>query len=65
MTSRKIRETLKSLTDESKVMTYVATFRDGIWPGGKLADVASSRTTEEKSRTKEEANRKLSALVPG
>jgi hypothetical protein len=62
---RKIRETLKSLTDESKIMTYITTFRDGLWPGGKLADVAPPRTMDERLRTKEEANRKLSALVPG
>jgi hypothetical protein len=46
-------------------MTYITTFRDGLWPGGKLADVAPPRTVDEKLRTKEEANRKLSALVPG
>ena len=65
ISSRKLREILKSLTDETKIMTYVTTFRDGLWPGGKLADAAPPRTMDEKLRTKEEANRKLSALVPG
>ena len=46
-------------------MTYIAMFRDSLWPGGKLADLAPPRTMDEKIRTKEEANRKLSALVPG
>lgn len=46
-------------------MRYIDTFRDNLWPNGKLRGPGVPRTTEEKIRTRDEANRKLSALVPG
>ncbi|KAJ3837342.1 PhoX domain-containing protein [Lentinula raphanica] len=61
---RKIRETCRLLLDESKIMSYLRIFRDGLWPGGKLRPSSVPRTPEERSRTRDEANRKLSSLVP-
>jgi len=46
-------------------MKYINIFRDSLWPDGKLRATSVPRTTEEKIRTRDEANRKLSALVPG
>ncbi|KAG7452260.1 uncharacterized protein BT62DRAFT_882028 [Guyanagaster necrorhizus] len=61
---RKIRETFKSLLGEARLMSFINTFRDGLWPGGKLKTPGIPRTSEEKLRTRDEANRKLSALFP-
>ncbi|CCM04470.1 uncharacterized protein FIBRA_06650 [Fibroporia radiculosa] len=61
---RKLRETFKSYMDESHIMSYINIFRDSLWPGGKLKPPGAPRTTEEKLRAKDEANRKLSALMP-
>ncbi len=46
-------------------MNYLDIFRDNLWPGGKLKAPDTPRTVEEKLRTRDEANRKLSSLVPG
>lgn len=46
-------------------MSYVNIFRDSLWPGGQLKPSGVPRTAEERLRTRDEANRKLSALVPG
>lgn len=45
-------------------MRVVNMFRESLWPGGWLKQPSVARTSEEKSRTRDEANRKLSALVP-
>jgi sorting nexin-25 len=46
-------------------MSVINMFRDALWPGGQRKLATSLRTPEEKTRTRDEANRKLSALVPG
>jgi len=56
---------VKGLWEESKVIAYLDLLKEKIWPEGELRSNQSSRTTEEKLRTREEANRKLSSLVPG
>ncbi|KAL0581061.1 tRNA (guanine-N(7)-)-methyltransferase (tRNA(m7G46)-methyltransferase) [Marasmius crinis-equi] len=61
---RKIRETAKTTLDESRLIMFIKLFRDGLWPGGKLKPPGVPRTSEEKSKTRDEANRKLSSLVP-
>ena len=63
--SRKLRETVKSFLDETHLMTYINIFKDGLWPGGNLKPPSVPRTVEEKLHTRDEANRKLSALMPG
>lgn len=62
---RKVRESVKSLLDEPHVLTYVNTLKDSLWPGGRLKPPELPRTPEEKARTREDANRKLSSLLPG
>ncbi|KAG2022876.1 structural protein MDM1 [Coprinopsis cinerea AmutBmut pab1-1] len=61
---RKVRETVKDALNDARIMRYLDIFRDSMWPGGKLRGPSVPRTTEEKIRTRDEANRKLSALVP-
>ncbi|KAJ8084518.1 tRNA (guanine-N(7)-)-methyltransferase (tRNA(m7G46)-methyltransferase) [Marasmius tenuissimus] len=61
---RKIRETVKTMLDESRLIMFIKVFRDGLWPGGKLKPPGVPRTMEEKAKTRDEANRKLSSLVP-
>ncbi|KAI0962207.1 hypothetical protein AcV7_001100 [Taiwanofungus camphoratus] len=61
---RKLRETFKVYLDEPHLMSYVNIFRDSLWPGGQLKPSGVPRTAEERLRTRDEANRKLSALVP-
>lgn len=46
-------------------MPVLTWFKDSLWPGGKLKPPAQPRSTEEIMRSRDEANRKLSALVPG
>jgi sorting nexin-25 len=46
-------------------MPMINMFRDALWPGGQRQPPSLPRTPEEKTRTRDEANRKLSALVPG
>jgi sorting nexin-25 len=53
------------LLDEARILSFIKIFRDELWPGGKLKPPSVPRTSEEKFRSKEEANRKLSSLVPG
>ncbi|KAF7307170.1 hypothetical protein MIND_00510600 [Mycena indigotica] len=61
---RKIREYTKIFLEESRVMNLVNAFRNGLWPGGKLKPPSVPRTVDEKIKTRDEANRKLSSLVP-
>lgn len=51
--------------DESHFVDYIGKFKDGLWPGGQLKPSSPPRTAEERLRTRDEANRKLSALMPG
>ncbi|KAF8971708.1 PhoX domain-containing protein [Flammula alnicola] len=62
---RKIRENVKGLLRETRLLSYIDLLRDNLWPGGKLKPPGPPRTAEEKIRTRDEANRKLSSLVPG
>lgn len=63
--NRKVRDTVKDLLGENQIMKYINIFRDSLWPNGSLKGPTPPRTTEEKIKTRDDANRKLSALVPG
>jgi sorting nexin-25 len=60
-----MREFVKGNTDETHLMQYVGLFRQALWPGGNLKPPSIPRTLDEKSRTREDANRKLTTLMPG
>ncbi|EPQ60454.1 hypothetical protein GLOTRDRAFT_31340 [Gloeophyllum trabeum ATCC 11539] len=61
---RKIYEIARTFFDEARLLSFVTAFRDGLWPGGQLKPPSTPRTAEEKAKTRDEANRKLSALIP-
>ncbi|EKM61598.1 uncharacterized protein PHACADRAFT_248287 [Phanerochaete carnosa HHB-10118-sp] len=61
---RKLRETAKAFLDEPHLLSYISIFRNSLWEGGRLRAGGPPRTAEEKLRTRDEANRKLSALIP-
>ncbi|KAI0046622.1 PhoX domain-containing protein [Auriscalpium vulgare] len=62
---RKLRETVSYLTDEPHIMNFINMFRDALWSGGQLRTQSTSRSPEEKLRARDDANRMLSALMPG
>ena len=56
---------MRSFVDESHLLRFVNIFKDNMWPGGQLKPPSVPRTPEEKARAREDANVKLSALIPG
>ena len=62
---RKVRENTKAYLDETHVLSYINILKDSIWPNGRLKPQGPERTAEEKARSRDDANRKLSALLPG
>lgn len=63
--NRKIRDNFKTLLSESRLLSYITLLRESLWPGGNLKPPGVPRSAEDKIRTRDEANRKLSSLVPG
>ncbi|KAG1764964.1 hypothetical protein EV702DRAFT_981815, partial [Suillus placidus] len=45
------------------IMPILGLFKDSLWPGGKLKPPGQPRSTEEITRSRDGANRKLSAIV--
>lgn len=48
-----------------QVLSYIEIVKYGMWPGGALKPKEAVRTAAQKLETRESANRKLSALMPG
>jgi sorting nexin-25 len=63
--NRKVRDTVNHFLDEVNIMNSIGMFRDSMWPGGQLRPPASARSAEEKAQARDDANRMLSALIPG
>ncbi|EJU02861.1 hypothetical protein DACRYDRAFT_78765 [Dacryopinax primogenitus] len=61
---RKLRDTLKASLEEHNIVAYFDKLHRVVFPGGKFRTSGPPRTAEEKARTRDEANRKLSALMP-
>jgi len=61
---QKIRQSVQSLFEEGRILPMLSLLRENLWPEGKLRAPPQPRTTEEKLHSRDEANRKLSALVP-
>ncbi|CCA72604.1 related to intermediate filament protein MDM1 [Serendipita indica DSM 11827] len=61
---RKLREVVKGNTDEAHLLQYIGHFNQALWPGGKLKPPGIPRTKDEKTKTRDEANRKLTTLMP-
>ncbi|KAF8140541.1 PhoX domain-containing protein [Boletus edulis] len=61
---QKIRQSVQSLFEEGRILPILGLVRENLWPEGKLRAPPQPRTAEEKLQSRDEANRKLSALVP-
>lgn len=63
--NRKVRDTVNYFLDEINIMNSIGMFRDSMWSGGQLRPPAAPRSAEEKAQARDNANRMLSALIPG
>jgi hypothetical protein len=63
--NRKVRDTVSHSLDEINVINSIGMFRDSMWPGGQLRPPSAPRSAEEKVKARDNANRMLSALIPG
>ncbi|THH05750.1 hypothetical protein EW145_g4575 [Phellinidium pouzarii] len=61
---RKVRDSMKSLLDEPHLLSYLNIFKGSLWSGDLLKPPGVPRSADEKMRTRDEALRKLSALLP-
>ncbi|KAG9125011.1 Intermediate filament protein [Ceratobasidium sp. 392] len=61
---RKVRDTVRTYLAESQLLGYITTFRNTLWPGGKLKPSSIPRTDSEKTQTREQAHSKLSSIIP-
>lgn len=61
---RKIREIVKSFTEEDSLLKYIDMIKETMWPGGGPMREAKSRTAVEKKKSRSEASMMLATLVP-
>lgn len=61
---RKIREIVKSFTEEDSLLKYIDMIKETMWPGGGPMREAKPRTTTEKKKSRSEASMMLATLVP-
>ncbi|CAE7148786.1 unnamed protein product, partial [Rhizoctonia solani] len=61
---RKVRDTVRTWLAESQILGHITTFRNTLWPKGRLKPVSVPRTDQEKVQTREQARSKLSAIMP-
>lgn len=63
--SRQLCETVDWIFSESMIIYYIQQFTLSLWPDGKLAENESSRSDEEKLKTRMEAKEKFLQNMPG
>jgi sorting nexin-25 len=61
---RRVREAMKSATEDESLSRYVDLLKATMWPDGKLRQASTPRTLAEKTRTRQEASIILGALIP-
>ena len=61
---RRVREAMKSATEDESLTRYVDLLKTTMWPDGKLRQASTPRTLAEKTRTRQEASIVLGALIP-
>lgn len=61
---RRVREAMKSATEDESLSRYVDLLRSIMWPDGKLRQATPPRTLAEKTRLRQEAGAILGALIP-
>ena len=62
---RKARDLFKIHAEESQILSLLNMIKEDIWPKGQLNTSRTSRTQEERTKTRHTANQKLSAFMPG
>lgn len=63
--ARKFRDGVKLLQGSEQLVAYIGVLRNALWPGGQLKPKEPPRTPAQRAYTRDSANRKLSALMPG
>ncbi|KAF4549408.1 Sorting nexin-12-like protein [Elsinoe fawcettii] len=61
---RKVRDTVKSMTDEASLVRYMDIVKDLMWPGGQFRQSPPVRTAAEKLHSRKEAGLVLLSLIP-
>ena len=61
---RKVRETVKAITNEESMIKYINLIKDTMWPGGQLRRDTKPRTVTEKLHSRREASVMLATLIP-
>ncbi|KAF8330752.1 PXA domain-containing protein [Cantharellus anzutake] len=61
---RKLRDNLATCLDDSHLWSYVKLLRDTLWPGDQWRSPPPLRTQEDKAKTRDDAQQKLSTLMP-
>lgn len=61
---RRVREAMKSATEDESLTRYVELLRTTMWPDGKMRQTPPPRTLAEKTRLRQEASLILGALIP-
>ncbi|KAM0752586.1 hypothetical protein T439DRAFT_323213 [Meredithblackwellia eburnea MCA 4105] len=61
---RKFRDAVKLVLGQDYLTSYIVSLKNAMWPGGQLKPKEAPRNIQQRSHTKESANRKLSALMP-
>jgi sorting nexin-25 len=62
---RKFRDGVQVLLGPEQLIGYITALKNGLWPNGQPKPKERPRTAAEKAATRDLANRKLSALMPG
>ncbi|EPS42816.1 hypothetical protein H072_3195 [Dactylellina haptotyla CBS 200.50] len=61
---RKVREQVKTLTNEENMERYIHMLRDNLWADGKFIFARPPRNAKDKSRSRTEASLMLATLIP-
>ena len=61
---RRVREAMKSATEDESLTRYVDLLKTTMWPDGRVRQASTPRTLAEKTRTRQEASIILGALIP-
>jgi len=61
---REVQDTMNWVFSEPMLIFYLETFRDAMWPGGKLPSPPTPRSDEDKTKTKKEAEAKFLKCTP-
>jgi sorting nexin-25 len=60
---RKVRDSVRTFTQEDSILKYIEMVKESMWPGGKFRE-AKPRTATERTKSRKEASVMLATLVP-